>query len=70
MDFSTLIDIVRQAGAGGCLIFGMMWWLERKERLRLQRIVESYLVTFETTLPRVIRSMNRVIGGADGDDGS
>lgn len=63
-----IIELVNKAGAAGGAIFVLMWLLERKERQRLQKILETFLPTFESA-SRVMRSVKRVITGNDDDNG-
>lgn len=69
LDISAFVDIVQKGGAGGAAIMAVMWWLERKERIRLQRVLEGYLLPMAQTTQRVMRSMHKVITGDD-DDGA
>jgi len=61
----------KTAGPFGTLLMLVMWHLERKERQRLQKIVESFLPAVTAT-GRIIRGMSRAIAGngienGDGD---
>lgn len=67
IDITAFIDLVQKAGAAGAAIMAVMWWLERKERIRLQRVLEGYLLPMAQTTQRVMRSMHKVITGDDGE---
>lgn len=68
LDFATFLDLVQKGGSGVAAIMGVMWWLERKERIRLQRVLEGYLLPMAQNTQRVMRSMHKVIMG-DGEEG-
>lgn len=65
IDIAAFVDLVQKAGAAGAAIMAVMWWLERKERIRLQRVLEGYLLPMAQTTQRVMRSMHKVITGND-----
>lgn len=64
MTLEQILQVVTSAGPAGVLAL----WLfsERKERLRLQRIVEGFLPLMRGT-ERAMRNVNRVVTG-DVDD--
>lgn len=63
MTIEQLLGVVQTAGAGTTVIFAIMWWLERQERLRLQRVLEGFL----PTIRNVLRSVNRAVS-TEGDE--
>lgn len=61
------IDIVSRAGPTG--IMTLMWFLERKERIRQQNLVEGYLPT-SRSIARTSRALRRVLDpDTDPEDG-
>lgn len=66
MSFQDLQSILGPGGLGVGGVFAFMWWIERKERLRLQRVLEGYLMPMVEQTQRIMRSVRRVV--ADGDD--
>lgn len=65
MSIEQLIDWMQKLGPGG--IMAVMWYLERKERVRLQNIIEGFLPVVEANA-RVNRALRRVVTG-NGDSG-
>lgn len=65
MNLEQVFPYIEKFGLWG--VFALMWWLERKERVRLQGILEGYLPAFRESA-RVIRSVNKVLPG-DGNNG-
>lgn len=66
MNLQDALQVITQLGVSGVLLL----WLysERKERLRLQRVVESFLPILAGT-QRAIRSVSNVITAEDGENG-
>lgn len=60
MTIEQVIDWMQKLGPGG--IMAVMWYLERKERVRLQSIIESFLPVVEANA-RVNRALRRVVTG-------
>lgn len=61
-------QIITLLGAGSPFsIMVLMWWLERKERIRLQGVVEGFLPTARS-LARTSRALTKVMGAPDGED--
>lgn len=60
MTIEQVIDWMQKLGPGG--IMAVMWYLERKERVRLQAVVESFLPVVEANA-RVNRALRRVVTG-------
>jgi hypothetical protein len=65
----TIEQLINIVTAGGPSAVLALWlWSERKERLRLQRVLESFLPLLAGT-QRAMRSVNRVVSGDTSDDG-
>jgi len=67
MTVDQLLTVLTSAGAPGVLVLWL--WSERKERLRLQRIIEGFLPLMTGT-QRAMRNVTRVVGGDGDEDGS
>jgi hypothetical protein len=61
-----LIGLVTQGGPA--VILAAWLWSERRERMRLQRVLESFLPLIAGT-QRALRSVNRVVSGEIEDGG-
>ncbi len=59
-----VFDLAQKGGAGVSVVFALMWYLERKDRMRLQRIMEGYLVPMVENTGRVARGMRRALTGS------
>lgn len=66
MTIEQLLDLAQKLGPGG--IFALMFFLERKERIRLQGIIESFLPVVEANA-RVNRALRRVVAGEGQEPG-
>lgn len=66
MTIEQVIDWMQKLGPGG--IMAVMWFLERKERVRLQGIVEGFLPIVAANA-RVNRALRRVVAGDKRPDG-
>lgn len=66
----SLDQMVTLLGAGSPFtIMLVMWYLERKERIRLQSVIEGFLPTARS-LARTSRALTRVMTGhAEGGEG-
>lgn len=62
MTIEMFVDWMQKLGPGG--IFALMFYLERKERIRLQGIIESFLPVVEANA-RVNRALRRVVTGSE-----
>lgn len=60
-----VLDIISKIGVTGLL--ALMWWMERKERLRLQRILEGYLMPMVENAAKAMRGVRKAVTGGDGD---
>lgn len=65
MTLQEAMQVITQLGVTGVLLLWL--YTERKERLRLQRVVESFLPLLAGT-QRAIRSVSKVITADDGED--
>lgn len=62
MTIEQLVNLVQTAGPA--TIFALVWWLERQERLRLQRLLEGFL----PTVRNLVRSINDTLTGPRDDN--
>ncbi len=69
-ELDAIVALVTSATPAG--IIGIGWWLEYRERRRLQRVLESFFIPFARNTQGIMRAMNKTIGGSDvydsGDD--
>lgn len=66
MTIDQVLDWMQKLGPGG--IMAVMWFLERKERVRLQTMLEGFLPVVQANA-RVNRALRRVVAGnGDGND--
>lgn len=72
MSLEQFFPWLERLGIGA--VFALMWWMERKEklaerkeRLRMQSLVESYLPVITSTA-RVQKALHKVVIGDDGED--
>ena len=71
MTADQIIPWIERLGIAG--VFALMWWferqeklIERKERMRMQAVVESFLPVMQATT-RVQQALHRVVAGGDED---
>lgn len=65
----SLEQLLGLLGAGSPFtLMTVMWWLERKERIRLQGVVEGYLPTARSVV-RVSKALRKVVEPDSDDDG-
>lgn len=73
LSLDALVQLVTTAGPA--TILALMWYLEYKERKRLQSVIESYFIPTMVRTEQVLRNLRRVVAGelsgkeGDDDDG-
>lgn len=64
MTLEQLLAVANNLGSATAPVFFIMWYLERKDKQRLLRILLSYLPAMEGQA-RVMRGVSKVLGADD-----